>query len=1003
MGAKYKYPKDSSKKKYKKKESKEKNIKKRKNKSKEKKQISKKIPKRKNLIYYDSDNILDEESSLSEKKECNSMQPREEEDNNWIKLLEEKMNAYNVEINNSVESESESKSEKEIIQEEYKDGNNINNDKKHEEPLENRIEKEKKDKNNIITRKKDKLDLIKEIKIISEDTIVFNGKEFKNTIRINRYNEKRKVKKTIYKCSYMRKDEKLRNETGQKQFCNATIEYIEPGQNIKAGYFLKKEHSLECDDLYNQKKIKIENQEKNNKKELFIELCENIMNKSNIYDRRLFKEEFKNLYNDKNYKFDFSMNDNMLSNIITKWKNNNMRFTKASILSEIRDYNNRLILREYRVIPLELGNRKLRQNYLEYVIWANSENILRLKVSKNLFIDGTFHHPKEFYQLLIIMYKDIITNLKIPAFYVLMNNKTEILYNYIFESLLRIIWSEKIEDINVQTIVTDQEIALVNVVKKYFPKSLRISCLFHYKQDLMRNLRNYGLMKKKYKENSLKLLSNLGNLPFIYKGDIKIFEKECKSLSELFPDHSNFINNYFLENKKKYFEDQSLNYNLIPKDCRTNNFLENYNGYIKSKLGKHRIINWVNFLNFIKDESDRNITKLYDATTKNLKKMTLKEQINSVKQDIKPLKIFEDKENNILKNTLFKNPESSNNNKINNEELCKELYLAKMGLINIGESCYMNAALQILLHCKIFVESCFKYKNPFKKNITNSFIDIGVAMINKENDVENEKYIIKSFSPKNFYNEFIKKHPIFQNGQQDSIEFLRVLLNDISLENNRIIPSDYKELSLKGNNKHKLSKEFDDFYLSRENSIITEIFYIQMINTFMCKCGQESYSFQKLLDIPLLLPNDNIDISLHALIRNYLKSVKVNLKDECEKCKIKRSNITKDIHFNILNDIVIFSLQRFDPLLSAKNDAKLIFEDIIDLKEFYDNKDKQQLPKYKLFGIINHVGNLNYGHYYSYIKLENEWYEFNDSNVFKINNLPYYSSTVCALFYEKFE
>ena len=39
--------------------------------------------------------------------------------------------------------------------------------------------------------------------------------------------------------------------------------------------------------------------------------------------------------------------------------------------------------------------------------------------------------PKEFYQLLIIMYKYIITNLKIPAFYILMNNKTENLYNYI--------------------------------------------------------------------------------------------------------------------------------------------------------------------------------------------------------------------------------------------------------------------------------------------------------------------------------------------------------------------------------------------------------------------------------------------------------------------------------------------------------------------------------------------------------------------------------------------
>ncbi len=40
--------------------------------------------------------------------------------------------------------------------------------------------------------------------------------------------------------------------------------------------------------------------------------------------------------------------------------------------------------------------------------------------------------------------------------------------------------------------------------------------------------------------------------------------------------------------------------------------MENYNGYIKRILGKNRIINWVNFLNFIKDESERSITKLLD-------------------------------------------------------------------------------------------------------------------------------------------------------------------------------------------------------------------------------------------------------------------------------------------------------------------------------------------------------------------------------------------------------
>ena len=54
-----------------------------------------------------------------------------------------------------------------------------------------------------------------------------------------------------------------------------------------------------------------------------------------------------------------------------------------------------------------------------------------------------------------------------------------------------------------------------------------------------------------------------------------------------------------------------MDYSTIPKDCLTNNYLENYNGFIKSKLGKKRVINWINFINFIKEESGRSIKKLY--------------------------------------------------------------------------------------------------------------------------------------------------------------------------------------------------------------------------------------------------------------------------------------------------------------------------------------------------------------------------------------------------------
>ena len=42
------------------------------------------------------------------------------------------------------------------------------------------------------------------------------------------------------------------------------------------------------------------------------------------------------------------------------------------------------------------------------------------------------------------------------------------------------------------------------------------------------------------------------------------------------------INNYFIKEKHKYFEDNSLSLDLVP----TNNFVKNYYEYLKLKLAK---------------------------------------------------------------------------------------------------------------------------------------------------------------------------------------------------------------------------------------------------------------------------------------------------------------------------------------------------------------------------------------------------------------------------------
>ena len=168
--------------------------------------------------------------------------------------------------------------------------------------------------------------------------------------------------------------------------------------------------------------------------------------------------------------------------------------------------------------------------------------------------------------------------------------------------------------------------------------------------------------------------------------------------------------------------------------------------------------------------------------------------------------------------------------------------------------------------------------------MTKSFINLGKDLI-KINKTENELYLIKAYSPVVFINEFIKLHPTFSNHQQDATEFIRIFLDDISKETNRnkTVP-EYKELENGEKPKNIQSKEYDEFFLSRENSVVTDLFYTQIINIFTCHCGKETHSFQKLIDIPLLIPTDKKEIDIYSLLEHFLSEVNVDIDDKCKNC-----------------------------------------------------------------------------------------------------------------------
>ena len=694
------------------------------------------------------------------------------------------------------------------------------------------------------------------------------------------------------------------------------------------------------------------------------------MNNSSIYDRNLFKSKFLEIYN--NNKYDFPMNTNFLSNIITKWRNSTNRFNKSTVWDNKYDYQKRLILRDYRTIYEEsTPNNKLK--CLEYIIWANDENIKRIRKAKHYYLDGTFHHPKEFKQLLILMYKDIITDLKIPGIYILLNGKSQILYEQAFGSLINIITNNRKIELEVVSIITDSEIALINVIKKYFPNCQRIACYFHFKQDLLRNLRSYGLYNENNKLTSDNILKKLGKLTFKYKGKINFVLIYLKNIIKEHPKYCNFLDEYFIKNKLEYFKDLSLDYSKIPNDCRTNNYLENYNGYIKSQLGKHRLINWVNFINFIKLESQRSIDKLYNNISINQNFNATPVQIKNNKEVMNTIESKHEKLNTSF--NIDYNDQGVNNQ---HNSIISIIY-SKIGIINIGASCFINSIVQVLIHCRPFIENIIKKIHILKErklSIAYKLFQIFEEILNLDSNLN---YVDISY----FNTFFGVKHPNY-NGliQQDSQEFLRLLLADISFDlNEGDINLQYSKFETDDfKNKIETYLEFKIHINKIEKSIITELFYPIIINTYICKCKKEIYAFQRMLDIPLLLPDKVTKTSIETLLNNYFEDDEVEFKDICQNCGQIRSH-NKKIKISKLPNILILSLQRLDFINNIKNNCEVAFSRELDMK-YYIDKDCENSNRtlYHLYDIIYHIGEFDFGHYVSYIKIfgQNYWYEFND-------------------------
>lgn len=169
--------------------------------------------------------------------------------------------------------------------------------------------------------------------------------------------------------------------------------------------------------------------------------------------------------------------------------------------------------------------------------------------------------------------------------------------------------------------------------------------------------------------------------------------------------------------------------------------------------------------------------------------------------------------------------------------------------------------------------------------------------------------------------------------------------------------------------------------ISESSDITFEDNHILYLNTYWSNTYFHYYYKQDTLLNGYFAQAIEPKISLDECLQEHLKQEDV---DEwyCSNCK--RHNIAiKKLDINMFPKILIIHLKRFvkHPIFEiwTKQQVPIVYP----LNLSFSEKGE----KYRLFGVTNHYGTLDYGHYTSFCKRADEWVYFDDEKWSCINEL----------------
>ncbi|MED6244741.1 hypothetical protein ATANTOWER_022963 [Ataeniobius toweri] len=306
----------------------------------------------------------------------------------------------------------------------------------------------------------------------------------------------------------------------------------------------------------------------------------------------------------------------------------------------------------------------------------------------------------------------------------------------------------------------------------------------------------------------------------------------------------------------------------------------------------------------------------------------------------------------------------------------------RVGLRNIGNTCFLNAVVQCLSHTRVLRNYCLlkSYKHEKFSKEEAKLMDTFSQVLSGLWDVREEDNVV---NPRQFYSIFKEAVSYFSGySQQDAQEFLRFLLDKLHTEINRrpYVKRTGKELE-QTYVRFRISEEANAMWkkhLDRDDSIIVDLFSGQLRSSLHCSvCSHYSNTFDVFCDLSLPIPKKSSrgEVSLQECLDLFSQEEKLDKENSpmCERCN-RRTECSKRL-----------SIQRFPQNLDLGP---------------YGPVDSGSVL-YDLYAICNHAGTVNMGHYTACCLDENGWCFYNDSSVTQLTENQIQTNQAYVLFYQR--